>query len=423
MRRAALHCAILILVTSRSGAGQKSEDANRIYQQRVIPILRSDSASSCRECHFAGIELRDYLREDPVATFAALRSEGLIDTEHPEKSRILTFISRSPEKPDPLIMKVRNAEYAAMKTWIEAASRNPQLRVLPGKVRVGTELDLELIRHARQDRVVSSFVDNIWSEMARCVNCHSSEKNGHQIARLGKAKVEAISWIVPGDPAATLARLDRDGLIDTHKPADSAVLLKPAGLVEHGGGPKFVAGGPEYRKFESFLTDYSAIRNGLYRKAGDLPAESPELILLTAQHLRITQIPASVGKGPLRVDLFEWQADTQAWSPARVAVAMNVVNAEQHVFQSMVSVTVARSSHQAAALRKTPILPSGKYIARVFQVLGNFDPGSNAAADSQVSDSGSKEQLLAEIPVEGAWPDGYQPPKMVAFPRSGSDSR
>lgn len=79
---------------------------------------------------------------------------------------------------------------------------------------LGTELPVEVIRHMRRDRVLQSFVDNIWSEMGRCINCHSPERNQRQVREHG----EQISWIVPRDPAATLEKLIESGNIDTDNP-------------------------------------------------------------------------------------------------------------------------------------------------------------------------------------------------------------
>jgi hypothetical protein len=84
--------------------------AEEVFERRILPIAQSDRASSCRECHFGGVELQNYIGQNQAATFAALRDEGLIDVEQPDQSKILQFINRRPEQADPLRDKVRQAE-------------------------------------------------------------------------------------------------------------------------------------------------------------------------------------------------------------------------------------------------------------------------------------------------------------------------
>ena len=281
-------------------------DAATIFARRILPILKADSSSSCTECHFAGVELRDFILEDQAKTFASLKSTGMIDVDRPDESKILRFIGRKPEKPDPLVEKVRQTELVAFRAWIRAAVREPELLKATSDVEVGTSLPPEVIRHARRDRVLSSFLDNVWSEMGRCINCHNPERNRQKIGRNGftKEDVDAISWIVPRDPAATLRELVDSGNIDTDDPAASPVLTKPAGLEEHGGGPKFFPGSPTYRNFLAFLTDFADITSGKYESADDLPEPAEEITLLSEQQLRITDIPAAFSDMPLQVDIY-----------------------------------------------------------------------------------------------------------------------
>ena len=112
----------------------------------------------------------------------------MIDVDKPDESKLLRFIGRKPEKPDPLVEKVRQNELVAFRAWIRAAVREPGLLKATSDVQVGTSLPPEVIRHARRDRVLSSFIDNIWSEMGRCVNCHNPERNRQKIGRNGFTK-------------------------------------------------------------------------------------------------------------------------------------------------------------------------------------------------------------------------------------------
>ncbi|MCA9066260.1 MAG: hypothetical protein KDA96_24500, partial [Planctomycetaceae bacterium] len=201
-------------------------DTNDLFRTRILPLATAPEGSSCTECHFSGVELRNYIQKDEASTFAALRKAGLIDLDDPANSRLLQFINRRPDQPNELTERVRRQELAAFSTWIEAAVRNADL--LKATTEQSIEVSEELVRHARNDRVVSAFMDSIWSERQRCQSCHSPEFNRGQIGRRTREEVDAISWIVPGDPAATLKKLEDSGNIDLSDPLVSPVLTKPA---------------------------------------------------------------------------------------------------------------------------------------------------------------------------------------------------
>ncbi len=214
MRSVVFSAACLIFVLCANALAEPADgklSAEEVFGRRILPIARSAKASSCTECHFGGVELKNYIREDEAATFAALRDEGLIDIEKPDESKLLTFIRRSGDKTDPLLAKVREAEYAAFHTWIHAAVKDPRLLAVKSTdVKLRSELSPEVIRHMRRDRVVASFVENIWSEIGRCLHCHSPESNQKQVEKHG----EQMSWIRPRDPAGTLAQCVEQGIID-----------------------------------------------------------------------------------------------------------------------------------------------------------------------------------------------------------------
>jgi len=387
-------------------------NAGTIFARRILPILQADNSSSCAECHFSGVELRDYILEDQAQTFASLKATGMINVDNPDESKILRFISRRSEKPNPLIEKVRRQELVAFRSWIRAAVREPELLEATSDVEVGTTLPPEVIRHARRDRLLSSFIDNIWSEMGRCINCHSPERNRNKIGQNGftKEDVDAISWIVPRDPAGTLRKLVDSGNIDTDDPSESPVLTKPAGLEEHGGGPKFFPGSQTYRNFLAFLTDYAAITNGTYKSPDDLPAPPEELVLLTEQQLRITHIPAAFSGMALQVDLYRWNRRTRKSPEHRWATAFSRVNGERHVWQNLIMVTAPTDSKRADKLRERRLLPAGPYLARIY-----VDRDRRTEQDATYK-LGERE-FVAQLKISGEWKPGYEPPKIVEFPR------
>ena len=239
-----------------------------------------------------------------------LRKNGLIDVKFPEKSKILKFIARKPKKSNSLSDKVRKQEFAAFKAWLLAAVKDPSLlKASADDKGIGTKLPPEVIRHARKSRVLSSFIDNIWPQMGRCISCHAPGKNNR---RLVKKFGEGMTWIVPHNPAGTLKNLVDEGNIDTDDPAKSSVLTKPIGQEKHGGGPKFLPGGEAHKRFLVFLKDYAAVVNGKYKTAKDLPKPPRELLFLSKQFLRIHDMPAKWHKLPTRVDIYRWDVRRRA---------------------------------------------------------------------------------------------------------------
>lgn len=392
----------------------ESLSALEIFNRRILPILKADDASSCADCHLSGVDLKNYILDDQARTFAALRDHGLINVNDPDKSKLLTFIARTPDKPGPVSDKVRQQEFRAFRAWIVAAVKDPELLKTKAAAEADfpTNLPVEVIRHARTDRVLSSFVDNVWSQMGRCISCHSPDRNQKVVEKHGKK----VSWIVPRDPAATLDNLVRGGNIDLDDPEESLVLLKPAGLADHGGGPKFLVGDTAYHQFLTFAKDYVAMRKAQYKTAADLPQPPDEITRLTNQHLRINGIPARFDKLPLKVILYRWDADTNAWSKDRWATAFNPVNGKQSAWQSMMTATAPRESPRAATVRRDDsLLPAGRYLAKLY-----FDRDGKVANDPdyELSDR----EFVGQIELNGDWPPGYQPPKIVEFPRTGAQS-
>lgn len=393
-----------------AGSSAAADSALELFERRITPILNSPNASSCSECHLSGVDLKDYIGKNQTETFAALRSAGLINVDRPDESKVLRFIHRSPKKPTPVGKKARTQEYEAFRAWIRAAVKDPKLLTeKPGNDQLGPALPLAVIRHTRKGRVLESFVENIWSEMGRCVNCHSPERNRNKIGRNGftKEDVDAISWIVPRDPEATLQELLDTGNIDLKSPNDSQVLTKPLGQVEHGGGPKFALGSRTDRNFRRFLNDYAAITDGKYTRVDDLPRASDEIAVMTGQHLRIVDLPDGLDKKLLRADIYRVHGDRV--SPKRWATAEGPIAGERNMWQNLVFATAQRDSVRGKELKADVPIPGGDYLVRIFidrrdltrknrdYVLGNAE-------------------LFGEVRIHGQWKPGYQPPKIIHAP-------
>lgn len=408
--RFCLATVLCVLLLSAPRVVCADDSALDVFKRRITPILRSPKASSCTECHLSGVDLKDYIGETQEQTFASLRAAGLIDVDDPDESKLLRFIQRASDKPTPIGESVRRQEYEAFRAWIHAAVKDPKLTAAKtDSDQLGPAVPPEVIRHTRQDRVLGSFVENIWSEMGRCVSCHSPELNRNKIGRNGftKEDVDAISWVVPRDPAATLVKLVDTGNIDTDDPDASQVLTKPAGLEEHGGGPKFAVGSRTDKNFRRFLKDYAAIVNDKYQQATQLPTPPREVAVLTGQHLRIIDLPERFHQKLLRADIY--RHTDAGWSDARWATAENPIAGKRQMWQSMVMATAPRESRRGTTLKAEMPLPAGRYLVKIY--IDRQDK-TKQNRDYELDES----DFYGEVEFHGEWKPGYQPPKIVHAP-------
>jgi len=381
-----------------------ADTASDIFTRRILPLAKADKPSSCAECHAAGVDLSQYIRSDAASTFAALRSAGLVNAEQPEKSKLLEFIARTPEKPDPVLAKLRSEELTAFRTWITAAANDPKmLAARQSSQSIGPTLPKVVIRHARRDRVLESFVENIWIERERCAGCHSPDKNQRLIEKHG----EHISWIRPDDPAGTLAILIDHELINTAYPDKSLILQKPLNEVEHGGHIKFARGTRTDKQFRRFLHDYAATVSGQYQTAADLPKPTDQVYVATAQHLRMTDFPSEHGGKLTRIDLHRWT--DAGWSRDAVATVDGAVSPKNAMFQGVVFAIVPRMPDLAKELQSRRQFPAGRYLAKLF-----IDRDGQAAKNRDYQMGAS--ELVGEVEFDGPWPSGYQPPKILKAP-------
>lgn len=374
-----------------------------VFEQRILPIFNSPKPSSCAECHLSGVDLKDYIRKDQKETFASLVAAGLVDVKNPDGSKILTFIARKPEKSSLVSDEVRQQEYEAFRAWLNAAVKEPDLLAADASPAIGPTLPDEVIRHARADRVLASFVENVWSEAGRCAGCHSPEKNAEQVKKHG----EQVSWITPGDPEATFRYMLDAGIIDPNTPEQSLLLLKPTMQVKHGGGQKMVVGDRTYKQFRRFLDDYTATTAGKYTSADELPRPSDEVSVTSEIWLKLTDVPESYDQQLLQVDLFRWEGG--GWSEQRWASADRPVFGKGKLWQHSLSLTAPRGSDRAAEIRERQTLPPGRYLAKVY-----VDRAGKLSQDFR-AEMGA-EELVGEAEVESRWPEGYGDMTVVKFP-------
>lgn len=374
-----------------------------IFEQRILPIFQSAKPSSCAECHLSGVDLKEYIRPTQQETFASLVAAGMIDTEKPDDSKILRFINRRPDQPSLVTEKVRQQEYEAFRAWIRAAVDDPKLLAANDKAEpVGPQLSEEVIRHARRDRVLASFVENVWSEVRRCAACHSPDRNQKQAKEHG----EQVSWIKLRDPQGTLNYMFEAGLIDTNEPEKSLLLMKPTMQIEHGGGQKMVVGDRTYKQFSRFIDDYAAVVHGKYAKADQLPQPSEEVSVVTDIWLKIEGVPAKYDKMLLQADLYR-QTDS-GWSEYRVATSDRLVFGAKNLWQHSLSLTAPRGSKWAEQIASEK-LPPGRYLVKLYvDHTGKLQNDFTAEL--------GEEDFVGQVEVESRWPAGYGQMTVVRFP-------
>lgn len=392
--------------------GQTSQTSSSVamdaFERRILPILNAQRPSSCAECHLSGVDLKNYIQPDQEKTFAALVAAGLVDVANPDESKILKFISRKSENPGLITEDVRREELEAFRTWIHAAVNDPTLLAAKSDEVIGPTLPMEVIRHARRDRVLASFIDNVWSEVGRCSSCHSPDQNQKQVKEHG----EQVSWITLRDPQATLDYMIEAELIDVDSPAESLLLQKPTMQVEHGGGQKMMIGDRTYRQFRRFIGDYAAMVSGKYKSVDELPRESTEVSVATSMSdgiwLKLEGVPAHYDKKLLQVDLY--RREGQGWSETRWATADRAVAGSQQLWQQTLSLTAARGSERADELRRSTKLPPGEYLVKIY-----VDADSKLAKDSLTGLG--QDEFVGEVVVNSRWPTGYGRMTLARFPK------
>lgn len=400
MRRMAVILSIMCTLFSTASA----DDSLTIFNRRIKPILQADKPSSCAECHLSGVDLKDFIRPSEQATFASLVAGGMIDVKRPDASKLLKFIERKPEKPSLVSEQVRTEEADAFRTWIRAAVKDAKL--IDAAKASGSDdplkVPVEVIRHARKDRVLTSFMENVWVEAGRCAGCHSSDRNQEQVKKHG----EKVNWMKPRDPQATLDYLVESGLIDVDEPENSTLLLKPLLKVKHGGGQKMLVGDRSYQQFRRFLDDYAASAKGEYKNAKDLPQPDSEIAVMTEIWFKLTEVPARYDQQLLQVDLHRWNG--KAWSEYRVATSDRAVFGKGQLWQHSLALVGPRDSQWAKEMRQEK-LPPGKYLAKIY-----VDQTGKLLKDDK-SKLGEPD-LVGQIELDSAWPAGYGQMTAAKFP-------
>lgn len=359
MVRLVIACLMAVLGWLGDARGDDAGPA-AVFEQRIMPIFKSSDPSSCIQCHLSSVDLKDYIRPSSRETFLSLRDQGLINLEKPRDSKILQLIAMGESDPDSLAQRIhaknRKAEYEAFATWIDSCCQDHELisaESTSHATPAGPGSSLEVIRHTRKDRVLDSFVRNIWSQRMRCFPCHTPselDSNNPMHAEPTKryrdfvAQYGARMAIFKESPEKTLQSLvassrkqkaDRLPLINLTTPLESLLLLKPTAKlppkdsdgkpgkpsssfpVSHMGGIKMHKDDHSYKAFAAWLDDYARSVSGDYPNPQSLPADN---WFPTEHVLRIKGLPADwPALATAQIFVHRWDSARDAWRDEPVA--------------------------------------------------------------------------------------------------------
>ena len=395
----------LVCLIAASHSAHAADDPAKVFEERILPIFKSPEPSSCVRCHLAAVDLKDYILPSAKDTFLALRDQGLIDLDKPEKSKVLALIDRGATDPKGaglIAAKRQKAEYEAFAAWIKACAADPALRAAPKPERVPAlaTKPAAVVKHARKDRMLESFETNIWALRFRCMNCHTegTPQNDKLVTEHGAR----VAWFRKDGPEATMEFLLASKLIDTDNPTKSLLLTKPLNDVKHGGGVKVVAGDQGYRAIRAWLEDVAAIKTGKYTKATDLPAPEPGPKQFgTDVWLKLEKTPDAWGDKLLTVQVFAWDTTASAWEKEPIATSDRVVWGKGKLWQHTLSLLAPAGSARARAWEKDkPALPAGKYLVKVFVT-------SNDKAKTDWKAKPGADEFVGEIEFQARWREGY----------------
>jgi hypothetical protein len=395
---------IALLVLLLTAALLQAETPQEIFDQRIAPIFKSPNPSSCVQCHLASVDLKNYILPSAKDTFVSLRDQGLIDLDNIEKSRILSLIEMGKQERSTaaaIHQTNRKREYEAFVAWLKASAADPALRNAP-KVKPEAQAKppapVEVIRHARKDRVVESFANNVWSMRFRCMSCHN--EGTAQNEKLVKEHGDRVSWFKKGGPEETLDYLMKSKLIDVKEPENSLLLLKPLNQVKHGGGIKFEKGDQGYKAMRNFLEDYARIMAEGYKTADALPKTSTVAQFGTERWIKIANTPPAWGDKVLQVNVYAWDEKAKAFEKVPIATTDRKVWAQGKTFQHTLNLLAAKGSDRARSFEKSAALERGRYLVKVFvDSKGQFAKDWKAVlADSD---------FVGQAEINSDWREGY----------------
>ena len=415
-----------------------------LFEQRIIPIFKSPQPSSCVQCHLAAVGLKDYILPSHEKTFVSLRDQGLIDLDHPEKSKILSLIKMGEKDLDKgarlIHAKTRAAEYEAFAAWIKACCQDPVLRKLlapDAADQARPKRSDAVIRHARKSRVVDSFVRKVWSQRMRCFPCHTpheldetNPKHRRPIKRVrsfeldyGKEFAKRLR-IFRATPEATMQYLietsrntpsGRLPLINLENPRKSLIVLKPTSRlpkktngkreepsyvepVSHMGGLKMHVDDQSYKAFIAWIGDYAKVVGDQYHSVDELPADN----WYASKHVIMVRGAPQDWPEFVRVQFFVhgWDREKAAWQTEPIAFTQSTVTPRRSVAGALFLLRPP-ASETAEEWEPENALAPGKYLIKAF-----VDSRRRLADDPTVLLGKDDFYGLAEI--EARWGKGFR---------------
>lgn len=375
-----------------------------IFDQRIAPIFKSPNPSSCVQCHLASVDLKNYILPSAKDTFLSLRDQGLIDLDNIEKSKILRLIQMGREDKTTRVMihqENRKREYDAFVAWLKASAADPALRDAPKlkpEAQAKPPQPVEVIRHARKDRLVESFTNTVWAMRFRCMSCHL--EGTPPCEKLVKDHGERVAWFKKGGPEETLDYLLQSKLIDMKEPDRSLLMLKPLNAVKHGGGIKFEVGDQGYKAMRSFLEDYSKLTKEQYKDVAAIPKPSPIAGFGTDRWIKISNTPDAWGDRLLTVMIHAWDDKTKSWEKEPVATTDRKVFAKGKAWQHNITLLADKDSERAKAFARRPALERGKYLVKFY-----VDTKGRLASDwtAKINDT----DFVGQAEITSDWREGY----------------
>ena len=375
-----------------------------VFEKRIMPIFKSSNPSSCVQCHLAGVDLKNYILPDAEKTFRSLRDQKLIDLDNPEKSKIVVLIDMGGtiEGTPAVSAKLRKAEREAFLDWIRACAADPKLRAtttLDAAELAAPPRPVEVIRHARKDRVLESFEANVWLWRFRCMNCHT--EGTPQTEKYVKEYGDRVAWVKKAGAQATMDYLIESKLIDLANPEKSLLLRKSLGD-QHKGGVKFAVGDMGYQGFRTWLDDVAAIRGDKYATADALPKAAIGPARFGSKHwLKLTDCPPAWADKLLLVRIFAWDAKAGNWEPKPIATSDRLVATKGDIWQHSLLLLTDKDSDRAKGWRDgTPTLPEGKYQVRLY-----LDANGKLAKDWKATLG--EDAAVGQVEFTGKWREGY----------------
>lgn len=423
-----------------------------LFEQRIMPIFKSEKPSSCVQCHLSAVDLRDYILPSHEQTFVSLRDNGLIDIENPLESKILNLINMGELDPDSkarrIHEKLREAEYEAFAAWIVACCSDEAIRELPAKdapekSSIGPKVPDSVIAFTRKSRLIDSFTRNVWSQRMRCFPCHTPnelDSNNPQHKKPIQRHADFVEKygqrmnIFRKSPEATLEQLvvasrkqhgDDYPMLNLAEPKNSLILLKPtarlparvskgvfkepsaSGVVSHMGGIKMHVNDPSYKAIYAWISDYANSADGKYQSVEDLPQDD----WYPSQHVvRVKGIPADWDTlGVVQIFAYPRTADGNSWQEQPVAFTQSLVTPRKIVNGSLfVLGDSSRPDVNASASWNAgeATLANGNYLIRAF-----YDR-SKVIAETPTAmlnlPAYSEDCAIAEATVTAEWKSGFK---------------